>query len=76
MEQEKKEIENELAVLKKELIECCESIKTCQDRVSRKSLFKEKKDILQDIEDLKSELKAFEKLQSEVDEFDKKESNK
>ncbi|MEI7961384.1 MAG: hypothetical protein WCI04_03535 [archaeon] len=46
MEQEKKEIENELAELRKELIDVCNEIRDCKNKEIRAQLFEEKKKYL------------------------------
>ena len=74
MEQEKKEIENELAELRKELIDICNEIRDCKNKEIRAQLFEEKKLIQEDIEFLNEQAQRFEKLMKDVEDFDKNES--
>lgn len=51
-----KEQQAEIDSLKKELVECCNSIKSCTESSARQKLFNDKKDIQEDIAQAESDM--------------------
>jgi hypothetical protein len=60
-----KEMEIELASLKKELIDICNDIKVCQTKEEREELFEDKKLTQLDIEEVSNEIARYKELLSE-----------
>ena len=65
MDETLKEMEIELASLKKELIDICNDIKVCQSKEEREELFEDKKLTQFDIEEVSSEIATYKELLSQ-----------
>jgi hypothetical protein len=65
MDETLKEMEMELASLKKELIDICNDIKVCQSKEEREELFEDKKLTQFDIEEVSSEIATYKELLSQ-----------
>jgi len=67
MEETLKEMENELASLKQELIDIANAIKYCVTKEEREELFEDKKILQWDIEEVTAEIGKYKDLMAQVE---------